>query len=73
MSSTKAQKPNEPKAKQPSQFLSVVAVALLLGVSQKTIRRWIEKEQLPHHRLGGLIRIAEDDLRAFLATRRQVF
>jgi excisionase family DNA binding protein len=72
MTPLKWDKPKEPKGGQPSRFLSVEAVALLLGISQKTVRRWIKKEQLPHHRLGGLIRIAEDDLRAFLAMRRQV-
>jgi excisionase family DNA binding protein len=72
MSSLETNKSNEPKTKQPSAFLSIADVALLLDVSQKTVRRWIEKEQLPHRRLGGLIRIADADLRAFLAMRRQV-
>ena len=72
MTSIKANKPSESKGSPPSRFLSVAAVALLLGVSQKTVRTWITKEQLPHHRLGGLIRIAEDDLRAFLAVRRLI-
>jgi len=71
----KPKKPNSfAEANHPSlpRLLSVEDVAVALGVSQKTIRRWIEKEALPHHRLGGLIRIAEVDLRTFLAMRRQV-
>jgi excisionase family DNA binding protein len=72
MTSAKLITPIQAKRIQPSRFLSVADVALLLDVSQKTVRIWIKKQQLPHHRLGGLIRIAEDDLRAFLAMRRQV-
>jgi excisionase family DNA binding protein len=56
----------------PKRFHSVATVARLLEVSEKTVRRWIDAGDLPHHRLGRQIRIADDDLRAFLAMRRQV-
>jgi excisionase family DNA binding protein len=40
-------------------------------VSAKTVRRWLKSGVLPFHLLGRQIRIAEADLLAFLADRRQ--
>lgn len=51
--------------------LSIAATAQHLGVSSKTVRRWIEQGELPHHRLGRQIRIAESDLIVFLHQCRQ--
>jgi excisionase family DNA binding protein len=51
-------------------LLTLAAAATRLAVSTKTLRRWISAEQLRSHRLGRQIRIAEEDLQAFLATRR---
>jgi excisionase family DNA binding protein len=48
-------------------LLTVKAVAAGLDLSEKTNRRWFKAGQLPHHRAGRQIRIAEDDPRAFLA------
>ena len=39
--------------------------------SEKTVRRWLNSGVLPFHRLGRQHRIAEADLLAFLAERRQ--
>lgn len=36
----------------------------------RTVRRWIEAGDLVVHRVGGVVRIAEGDLRAFLALHR---
>lgn len=52
-------------------LLSVQQAADIVGVSTKTIRRWIDAKELPFHRLGRQIRIAEDDLIAFLAKNRE--
>jgi excisionase family DNA binding protein len=52
-------------------LLSVKQAADIVGVSTRTIRRWIDAKELPFHRLGRQIRIAEDDLTAFLAKNRQ--
>ena len=49
---------------------SVEEVADLLGVSERTVRRWIDKKEVRVHRLGGLIRISEPDLADFLQSRR---
>ena len=45
-------------------------VAEQLGVSTKTVRRWIAAGDLPVHRLGRQLRISEADLVAFIAQRR---
>lgn len=52
-------------------LLSVKQTADIVGVSTRTIRRWIDARELPFHRLGRQIRIADDDLAAFLAKRKQ--
>ena len=52
-------------------FLSVSHVADQLDVSTKTVRRWITSGQLHVHRFGRRLRIADDDLAAFVALRRR--
>ena len=52
-------------------FRSVATVARELDVSEKTVRRWIVAGELPYHRLGRQIQVADDDLRSFLAMRRK--
>jgi excisionase family DNA binding protein len=51
-------------------FFSIRYVAEALSVSTRTVRRWIERGELVAHHLGGAVRIAESDLKAFLAQRR---
>jgi excisionase family DNA binding protein len=45
-------------------------VADSLDVSPRTVSRWIASGELIAHRFGRSVRIADDDLRAFLARRR---
>ena len=52
-------------------YYTIQQVAELLVVSPRTVRRWIANGDLIAHRPGGIIRIAEDDLRAFLALHRE--
>jgi excisionase family DNA binding protein len=52
-------------------YYTIQEVAELLVVSPRTVRRWIANGDLIAHRPGGIIRIAEDDLRAFLALHRE--
>jgi excisionase family DNA binding protein len=47
-------------------LFSVADTAQRLGVSARTVRRWIDEGQLPIHRLGRQIRITEADLIAFI-------
>lgn len=51
-------------------LLRIDEAGRLLGVSSKTIRRWIESEGLPAHRLGPRSpRIDEAELRAWIDAR----
>lgn len=52
-------------------YYTIKAVAEALDVSPRTIRRWIANGDLIVHRVHGVIRIAEGDLRAFLALHRE--
>ena len=51
-------------------FYTVPEVAQHLGVSTRTVCRWIKARQLVAHHFGRAVRISESDLRAFLAARR---
>jgi excisionase family DNA binding protein len=46
-------------------------VAEQLGVSSKTVRRWVAAGDLPVHRLGRQLRMSEADLIAFIARSRR--
>ena len=65
--------PPSPRKHAPDQlrFYAVDAVAEQLGVSSKTVRRWIAAGDLPVHRLGRQLRISEADLVAFIARSRR--
>ena len=47
-------------------FYTVAQVADLLGVSTRTVRRWIAEGDLAVHKFARVVRIAENDLRGFL-------
>jgi excisionase family DNA binding protein len=52
-------------------FLTIAQVAEILQVATRTVRRRIAAGELVAHRSGGVVRIAEADLRAFLAVHRE--
>lgn len=52
-------------------YYPIQTVAEALDVSARTIRRWIASGDLTVHRVNGVVRIAEGDLRAFLALHRE--
>jgi excisionase family DNA binding protein len=52
-------------------YYTIKAVAEALDVSLRTVRRWIANGDLIVHRVQGVIRIGEGDLRAFLALHRE--
>ena len=54
----------------PKRFHSVATVARQLEVSEKSVRRYIKQRLLHAYKIGGQIRIAEEDLMAFQATCR---
>ena len=52
-------------------YYTIKAVAEAVAVSTRTVRRWIENGDLVVHRVDGVVRVAEADLRAFLAQHRE--
>ena len=50
-------------------MITITEAAEPLGVSTKTVRRWIERRELRHYRLGRTIRIRRTDLAAFVEAR----
>ena len=52
-------------------FFTIAEVAESLSVSTRTVRRWIDAGDLIAHRVSTIVRIAEPDLRAFLALHRE--
>jgi excisionase family DNA binding protein len=50
---------------QPSALHSIATVAQRLDVSEKSVRRYIGRGELPAYRIGGQIRIGEADLQNF--------
>ena len=55
----------------PEKFYTVAQVAELLGVSARSVWRWIDKQDLAAHPLGRSVRISEASLLAFLAKTRR--
>jgi excisionase family DNA binding protein len=52
-------------------LLTIEETADILNESTKTTRRRIKSGELPHVRMGRLIRILPDDLDRFIASRRR--
>jgi excisionase family DNA binding protein len=49
-----------------ARFYTVAQVAELLGVSIRSVRRWIAQGDLRAYRFGRQVRISETDLRLFV-------
>ncbi len=47
-------------------FLSLLEVRQMFAVSRSTVWRWIDKSGLKCVQIGGVIRVRESDLRAFV-------
>ncbi|MBS0562652.1 MAG: helix-turn-helix domain-containing protein [Proteobacteria bacterium] len=54
-----------------ARLLTVDQTAEQLQLSTKSVRRLIDSGDLVAHRIGRCIRVADDDLRAFLNARRR--
>lgn len=53
-------------------FHTIKDVAEICDVSIKTVRRWIQNDELIAHHLGHQYRISDSDLQSFLARKRMV-
>lgn len=52
-------------------FVTITAVANLLGVCERTVRRWIDRKELSKHGFGSITRIGEGDLQIFVDRARR--
>ncbi|MFN8160887.1 MAG: helix-turn-helix domain-containing protein [Solirubrobacterales bacterium] len=59
-------------ASQVKRFFTEKSLAEYLAVSDRTIRDWIRRGDLPSYKLGGSRRIDPADVEVFLAARREV-
>jgi excisionase family DNA binding protein len=66
--------PNDRHRRHPRpRFFTMQEVADATHTCKRTVQRWIADGLLPVHRIGtGVVRIAEDDLDAFLARHREI-
>jgi len=56
----------------PATFFTERTLAAYLAVSDRTIRNWIRRGELPSYKLGAARRIDPADVDAFLAQRREL-
>jgi len=47
-------------------FLTVLDVALLLSVRPSTVYQWVSSGEIPHYRLGRIVRFRRKDLEAWV-------
>jgi len=52
-------------------FHSIQSIAEMLDVSIKTVRRWINRGELPAYKLGNQWRVSSLDLDVFLKLRKK--
>lgn len=66
--------PKAPKTKAPVQqvFFSTAQTAQLLGVSKKTLYPLFKSGKLPHIRVGRVIRVNVNDLKALIHEYKQI-
>jgi excisionase family DNA binding protein len=55
-----------------ARFFTISQVAEILELSTRSVRRLIKKKKLVAHYFGSAVRIAEVDLRAFIAGHRGI-
>jgi excisionase family DNA binding protein len=70
---SKSQKVADQGANEPlesTKFFAITEVAEMVGVSTRSVRRWIKRDELAAHRFGASVRIAESDLKVFFSQHR---
>lgn len=48
-------------------YMRAAVIAQLLGVSERTVRRWIASKELPSRKLGGARLVARADIERLLS------
>ena len=54
----------------PIQWLSTAEAAKFLGITPRTLYRFIDEGQIPGYRFGRVIRLKQDDVEAFIEASR---
>ena len=54
----------------PIQWLSTAEAAKFLGITPRTLYRFIDEGQIPGYRFGRVIRLKQDDVDAFIEQSR---
>ncbi|HEX2578156.1 MAG TPA: helix-turn-helix domain-containing protein [Aquihabitans sp.] len=54
----------------PIQWLSTADAAKYLGITPRTLYRFIDEGQIPGYRFGRVIRLKQDDVDAFIDSSR---
>jgi excisionase family DNA binding protein len=54
-----------------ARLLTVVEVAEMLRVHERTLRRWVEAGRFPCIRVGSRIRFSREDVGRWLSARRE--
>lgn len=54
------------------EFYSTKQIAKIVGLKTITIRRWIDKGQLPAYKLGKELRVSKEDFEKFLKQRKTI-
>lgn len=62
---------NQPAPTQVGKLLDLASVAARLGVSVKTVRRMVDRGDLPFHRFGRLLRVSDADIAEYIASHRR--
>jgi len=52
-------------------FLTVLDVALLLSVRPSTVYQWVSSGEIPHYRLGRIVRFKRKDLDVWIEEHRE--
>ncbi len=60
-----------PEANEPEKFLTVLDVASLLSVRPSTVYQWASLGEIPHYRLGRIVRFRRTDLDAWVDGHRK--
>jgi excisionase family DNA binding protein len=53
------------KPKSPTKFYTIEQIADCVQASTRTVQRWIAEERLIAHRINGLVRVSDANLRKF--------
>lgn len=57
--------------REPTRLLTVSDVAECLRCSRQAVYRWVESGEIPHLKIGRLVRFLPDDVESFLSTCRR--